>query len=132
MRRRMGAPSSHLGMAVGPPETERRISGFSLPGPSHMPGVPDQYSAGPAPLAKDSSEFAEAVSSTMANEPHGGRSRGVADTSAGARLTISPSMKVPTESPAPVQGDGRVVQSFRGRSFTDFNRGRSETYQDGR
>ena len=129
MRRRMNAPSSHLGMAVGPPEVERRIEGFSLPGPEHMPGVPDQYGVGSPPLAEDSAEFASAVSDSMATWPTGGRSHAVADESPGARLTVSPSMKIPTESPVPPYHQGRVVQSFRGRSYSGFNEGAADTYR---
>lgn len=91
-------------------------------------GVPDAYQPSQAPLATDNAEFAAEVSAVAANEPHGGRKGVPADTSAGARLTISPSMKIPIESPAPTQGQGKVVQSMRGRSFTTFNQGMSEVY----
>lgn len=136
MRRRMNAPSSHLGMAVGPPPSERAIEGFSLPGESHMPGVPDDFTAqawsrgdaAPAILSQDSAEFASAVSDSQATWPTGGRSHAVADESSGARLTVSPSMKIPTESPVPPYHQGRTVQSFRGRSFQGFNEGASEVY----
>lgn len=136
MRRRMGAPSSHLNMAVGPPASERAIEGFSLPGPGHHPGVPDDFTAqawsqgdsAPALLNSDSANFASAVSDAQATWPTGGRSHIMADESSGARLTVSPSMKVPTESPVPPYHQGRIVSSFRGRSYRGFSQGAGEVY----
>jgi hypothetical protein len=145
MRRRMGAPSSHMGMAVGAPAPEKRIDGFKMPTSGHLPGVPDanQYSTGetnyegsmwgsdPAvSRVGDAGEFASEVSAVVQGEPHPGRVGVMADTSGSARLTISPSMKIPQESPVPTQWQGRIVQSRPGRSMATFNDGSNETYGD--
>lgn len=139
-RRRIGAPSSHLAMATGAPAVETRIRGFSWPGPGHVMGVADdtglaeaneanrQY-AGDPDLSRvgDLGEFASEVSAVAQNEPHPPRGAINGADTASARLAISPSMKIPTESPAPTQWQGRVVQSRPGRSTGTFFQGAQET-----
>ena len=101
----------------------------------HIKGVPDVYPTGTGstgmgggpPLASDNAAFAAGVSAGVDAEPHPSRSRLSAGESAGARLTVSPSMKVPTESPVPTQGGGRVVPSTSSRQGS-FGQGQSEQY----
>jgi hypothetical protein len=154
-RRRMGAPSSHLGMAeqwsppyAGSPGGDAALSaaestasgnaqipiagGRYLGTGGHLKGVPDTLDyptdavgrSGP-PLAKDNASFASGVSSGVIAERHPPRSRLSAGESAGARLTVSPSMKVPQESPVPTQGQGRIVPSTPSRSGS-FSQGQGE------
>ena len=96
--------------------------------PLSQPGVPAEYGyqADPALKPTDPWEFASEVSAVQQGEPHPERRRIEAG---GARLTVSPSMKVPEESPAPTQGMGRVVPSRPGRSVATFSAGASETYE---
>jgi hypothetical protein len=92
-----------------------------------LKGVPDVYETGTGsvgrgskpPLASDNAAFASGVKAGVVQEPHPSRIRMSQAESAGARLTVSPSMKVPTESPVPTQGAGHVVPSMpsRTRSF---------------
>ena len=79
----------------------------------HIKGVPDAYETGSdtygrgeSPLAGDNAAFASGVSSAVQPEPHPPRGRLSPGESAGARLTVSPSMKFPEQSPVPTQGGG--------------------------
>lgn len=101
----------------------------------HLPGQPMSYSTGdgavgedPQIIATDPAEFVSEVSAVRQNEPH--PSRGRISGASGARLTISPSMKVPESSPAPTQGMGRVVPSQPGRSTGTFFMGMDEERSD--
>jgi hypothetical protein len=66
----------------------------------HIKGVPDTYptgtgSVGPGggpPLARDNASFASGVAAGVQGEPHPTRTRLSPGESAGARLTVSPSM----------------------------------------
>jgi hypothetical protein len=87
----------------------------------HIKGVPDTLPSTTgavgrgAPLAKDNASFASGVSAGTDAEPHPARTRLSAGESAGARLTVSPSWKIPQESPVPTQGGGRPVPSTPSR-----------------
>lgn len=88
----------------------------------HKKGVPDtlpttgrMVGKGGAPLAKDNASFASGVAGGVQAEAHPSRSRMGAGESAGARLTVSPSWKIPQESPVPTQGGGRPVPSTPSR-----------------
>jgi hypothetical protein len=153
----MGASSSHLGQAGGPggswsppyhdtgeaalaagEGTARGITEVPIAGgryvgkPSHLKGVPDTYETGTEtygygakPPLGDSSAFVAGVASGVQAEPHPPRGR--ITESAGSRLTVSPSMKVPTESPVPMQGGGRPVPSTSGRQAS-FGAGQAGAY----
>lgn len=149
MRRRMGAKSSHLGMAQGwDPDPIAKASvgeatkivggglnrqgGRSHGTMGHTPGVADDYSTGNAAgggdpaLSRvgDIAEFVSEVSAVRQNEPHPPRGRIYGG--GNARLTVSPSMKVAEESPAPTQFQGKVVPTGRGRSMGTFDAGAAE------
>jgi hypothetical protein len=154
IRRRMGAPSSHLGAAKGwdpaaiakasVSEAQRVVGdGLNHQGGrsmgttnGHMPGVADDYSTGETsyegkPMsdpnissAADNLRFVSAVSASRMNEPMG--TRGNAVEYGGPRLTVSPSMKNAETSPAPTQGQGKIVPNGGGRSRGMFNNGASE------
>ena len=89
--------------------------------PGHIKGVPDTYETGSdtygrgeSPLASDNAAFASGVAAGVQAEPHPPRSRGGPEL-ANARLTVSPSMKMPEQSPVPTQGGGRIVPSTSSR-----------------
>ena len=89
----------------------------------HIKGVPeayetgtDTYGRGGPPLSSDNAAFASGVKAGVAAEPHPSRGRLSGGESAGARLTVSPSMKIPEQSPVPTQGGGRPVPSVSSRS----------------
>jgi hypothetical protein len=75
-------------------------------------GVPAEYPTATKPPLGDSSHFISGVAGAVQSEPHPARSQ---TESSGARLTVSPSMKVPQESPVPTQGGGRPVPSTPSR-----------------
>lgn len=88
----------------------------------HIKGVPDTYDTGSdtygrgeSPLSHDNASFASGVKAGVQAEPHPSRTRMSAGESAGARLTVSPSMKMPEQSPVPTQGGGKVVPSSPSR-----------------
>jgi hypothetical protein len=102
----------------------------------HIKGVPDAYETGSdtygrgggPPLAHDNAAFASGVSSGVVDrEPTGPKPRLSAGESAGARLTVSPSMKMPEQSPVPTQGGGRVVPSRPSRQGS-FAQGQQGAY----
>ena len=102
-----------------------------LSAPGHKKGVPDVIPTGhgagaSGPPLGDNRAFASGVSAGVAPEPHPGRSRGGPEM-ANARLTVSPSMKVPQESPVPIQAMGRVVPSMPGRQAS-FGQGQAGAY----
>ena len=127
IRRRMGAESSHLGMA----EQHAKANGlWTPPGPQpgqvgtpgslaggigatggRLKGVPDAYETGSdtygrgakPPLASDNAAFASGVSAGVIQEPHPSRVAMSQGEAATARLTVSPSMKIPQESPVPTK-----------------------------
>ena len=150
IRRRMGAPSSHLGMAeqgasmagawTRPPSDDAALGqaeatargnvqvpvagGRVMKSSGRAKGVPPEYpTASPPPLG-DNSHFVAGVAGGVQAEPHPPRA---AMESHGARLTVSPSMKVPTESPVPTQGGGRPVPSTSSRQGS-FGQGQQEMY----
>jgi hypothetical protein len=101
--------------------------GRSMESRGHIKGVPDVYETGSdtygrgeTPLAPDNAAFTSGVKAGVVAEPHPPRGRLSPGESAGARLTVSPSMKMPEQSPVPTQGGGRVVpsQSSRQGSFS--------------
>jgi len=90
-------------------------------GTSHIKGVPDEYPTGTDTVGRgakpplgDNAAFASGVSAGVQAEPHPPRTRGGPEL-ANARLTVSPSMKVPQESPVPTQAQGRIVPSTPSR-----------------
>lgn len=87
-------------------------------------GVPPEYPSATKPPLGDSSHFVAGVSSGVSAEPHPARTRGGPEL-ANARLTVSPSMKVPQESPVPTQGQGRIVPSMPSRQGS-FGYGQQE------
>jgi hypothetical protein len=87
-------------------------------------GVPAEYPTATKPPLGDSSHFVEGVASGVQAEPHPSRPH---VESSGARLTVSPSMKVPQESPVPTQGGGRPVPSTPSRQGS-FSMGQQEMY----
>lgn len=98
-------------------------------------GVPPSYPTGTGamdkygpPLASDNASFASGVSAAVSAEPHPSRTRMSAGESAGARLTVSPSMKMPEQSPVPTQGGGRVVPSTPSRQGS-FSAGQQDMYR---
>lgn len=101
----------------------------------HIKGVPDTYPTGSGssgrgsgPPLGDNSAFASGVSSAVVDaERTGPRPRLSPGESAGARLTVSPSMKMPEQSPVPTQGGGRVVPSTPGRQES-FGQGQQGAY----
>jgi hypothetical protein len=100
--------------------------------PGHIKGVPDTYGTGSdtygrgeSPLASDNAAFASGVKAGVDAEPHPPRGRLSPGESAGARLTVSPSMKIPEQSPVPTQGGGKIVPSQSSRSAS-FSTGISE------
>ena len=133
----MGAAGSHLGMAEG--EAKRgeatMAAGGRSSGGGRIKGVPDSYDTGTASMGRGTSgqsqiasdpwEFASAVSSAQQGEPHPARGRLSQGESQGSRLTVSPSMKIPTESPVPTQGGGMPVPSTSSRTGS-FGAGQSE------
>jgi hypothetical protein len=104
-------------------------------GGSRLKGVPDAYETGTdtvgrgsgPPLASDNASFASGVKGGVQAEPHPSRTRMSAGESAGARLTVSPSMKTPQESPVPTQGGGYPVPSTPSRSGS-FSAGQQGAY----
>ena len=102
---------------------------------NNIRGVPSSYPTGNGSngrrssarnLVSDSSEFVSGVSAVMHPEGREARHAMNSAEAATARLTVSPSMKIPTESPAPTQGGGRVVTSRPGRSRSTFDAGAAE------
>ena len=100
----------------------------------HLKGVPDTlpyptdaYGKSGPPLAKDNASFASGVSAGTQAEPHPARTRLSEGESAGARLTVSPSMKMPEQSPVPTQATGRVVPSTPSRQGS-FSQGQAGAY----
>jgi hypothetical protein len=99
----------------------------------HLKGVSDSYGTGTGSVGRggpplgDNSAFASGVSAGVAAEPHPSRGRMSPGESAGARLTVSPSMKVPQESPVPTQAGGHVVPSVPGRQAS-FGQGQAGAY----
>jgi hypothetical protein len=100
----------------------------------HLKGVPDTYETGSdtygrgeSPLAHDNAAFASGVSAGVMAEPHPPRARMSPGESASARLTVSPSMKMPEQSPVPTQGGGHVVPSTPSRSGS-FAAGQQAAY----
>jgi hypothetical protein len=98
----------------------------------HLKGVPDTYGTGTGsygmgagPPLGDNRSFVAGVSAGVQAEPH--PRRNPTQESGGARLTVSPSMKVPTESPVPTQGGGRVVPSTPSRQGS-FSQGQAGAY----
>jgi hypothetical protein len=98
----------------------------------HLKGVPDSYETGSdtygrgeSPLSSDNAAFASGVKAGVQAEPHPAHGRLSPGESAGARLTVSPSMKMPEQSPVPTQGGGRVVPSQSSRAAS-FSTGMSE------
>jgi hypothetical protein len=89
-------------------------------------GVPPEYPTATKPPLGDSRAFVAGVSAGVQAEPHPSRTRGGPEL-ANARLTVSPSMKVPQESPVPTQGGGRIVPSTPSRQGS-FSQGQSEMY----
>jgi hypothetical protein len=99
----------------------------------HLKGVPDAYDTGSdtygrgqSPLSSDNASFASGVKAGVDAEPHPPRTRGGPEL-ANSRLTISPSMKIPEQSPVPTQGGGRVVPSTPGRQAS-FSQGQQGAY----
>lgn len=102
--------------------------------PGHIKGVPDDYETGSdtygrggSPLAPDNAAFASGVKAGVDAEPNPPRGRLSAGESAGARLTVSPSMKIPEQSPVPTQASGMVVPSRPSRS-SSFSEGQAGAY----
>lgn len=102
--------------------------------PGHIKGVPDVYETGTdtygrgeSPLSSDNAAFASGVKAGVQAEPHPSRTRMSPGESAGARLTVSPSMKIPEQSPVPTQGGGRVVPSMPSRQGS-FSQGQQGAY----
>lgn len=100
--------------------------------PGHIKGVPDAYETGSdtygrgeSPLSGDNAAFASGVTAGVTAEPHPPRGRLSPGESTGARLTVSPSMKMPEQSPVPTQGGGRVVPSQSSRQGS-FGQGQME------
>jgi hypothetical protein len=100
----------------------------------HIKGVPDAYETGSDtygrgenPLAHDNAAFTSGVSAGVQAEPHPARTRLSESESAGARLTVSPSMKMPEQSPVPTQGGGKVVPSTPSRQAS-FGQGQQGAY----
>jgi hypothetical protein len=100
-----------------------------------LKGVPASYQTGTAStgmgtsarnIVSDSSSFVQGVSDRE-SEPHPSRGRLSPGESAGARLTVSPSMKTPQESPVPIQGGGYPVPSQSGR-MAPFGAGVQESH----
>jgi hypothetical protein len=96
-----------------------------------LQGVPEDYETGTGtygrgagPPLGDNAAFASGVSAGVQAEPHPPRGR---IEGGGARLTISPSMKVPQESPVPTQGGGRTVPSTPSRQGS-FAQGQAGAY----
>jgi len=89
-------------------------------------GVPAEYPTAPKPPLGDSSHFVAGVAASVQAEPHPARTRGGPEL-ANSRLTISPSMKVPQESPVPTQGGGRPVPSTSSRQGS-FGAGQAGSY----
>ena len=101
----------------------------------HIKGVPDTYDTGTdtygpgaSMLAGDNAAFASGVAGAVQGEPHPSRGRLSEGESAGGRLTVSPSMKSPIESPVPIQGGGYPVPSISSRSGS-FQAGIDEMMQ---
>ena len=99
----------------------------------HIKGVPDTYETGSdtygrgeSPLAGDNAAFVSGVGGAVDAEPHPSRTRGGPEL-ANSRLTVSPSMKVPQESPVPTQGGGKIVPSTPSRQGS-FAAGQQEQY----
>ena len=93
-------------------------------------GVPPQYGLskyGP-PLAHDNAAFASGVKAGVQAEPHPKRTSMSPGEAAGARLTVSPSMKMPEQSPVPTQGGGRIVPSTPSRQGS-FSAGQQDMYR---
>jgi hypothetical protein len=101
--------------------------------PGHLKGVPDVYGTGTGSVGRgakpplgDNTAFISGVAAGVVDkEPTGPKPRLSPGESAGARLTVSPSMKVPTESPVPTQGQGRIVPSTPSRQGS-FGQGQQE------
>src|SRR5215831_1016294 len=143
----MGASSSHLAMTGGPSgiwhppaggpaalstaeatargEVQVPVAGGRLLGTGRAKGVPAEYPTAPKPPLGDNAAFVSGVQAGVQAEPHPSRTRLSPGESAGARLTVSPSMKIPQESPVPTQGQGRIVPSQPSRQGS-FATGQSE------
>lgn len=100
----------------------------------HKKGVPDTYETGTAsygrggpPLASDNASFASGVLAGVVSEPNRPRGKLSPGESAGARLTVSPSMKIPEQSPVPTQGGGMQVPSIPSRAGS-FSTGQQEAH----
>jgi hypothetical protein len=101
----------------------------------HIKGVPDVYETGSdtygrggkPPLASDNAAFASGVKAGVLAEPNRPRGRLSPGESAGARLTVSPSMKIPEQSPVPTQGGGVPVPSISSRAGS-FSTGQMEAH----
>ena len=89
-------------------------------------GVPAEYPTATKPPLGDSSHFVPGVAAGVQAEPHPPRTRGGPEM-ANARLTVSPSMKVPQESPVPTQGGGRPVPSTPSRQGS-FGAGQGDAF----
>jgi hypothetical protein len=107
---------------------------MSMGGP-RIKGVPDVYETGTdtygrgqSPLASDNAAFTSGVSAGVQAEPHPKRGALPQGEAATARLTVSPSMKVPQESPVPTQGGGYIVPSTPSRRGS-FAQGQQGAYQ---
>ena len=124
-----------LSAAEGTARGQVNIPSSAVSSGGRLKGVPDVYETGSdtvgrgsgPPLAKDNASFASGVSAGVQGEPHPSRSRMSAGESAGARLTVSPSMKMPQESPVPIQAGGHPVPSTPSRSQS-FAAGQQDMY----
>jgi hypothetical protein len=133
-----GSPGGEAALAAG--ESTARgeaqvpfAGGRYLGTGGHLKGVPDTYETGTdtygmgaKPPLGDSGAFVSGVASAVQPEPHPPRTRGGPEL-ANSRLTVSPSMKVPQESPVPTQGQGRVVPSTPSRQGS-FSQGQAGAY----
>lgn len=106
-------------------QEEDVVRGGGVQAANRPKGVPATYETGTATagprtsarnvLSSDPWAFASGVSSAREMEPHPPRPKAPQAEAAGARLTVSPSMKIPTESPVPTQGSGVTVPSSPSR-----------------
>lgn len=132
-----GSPGGEAALAAGESTAQGNAQvpfagGRYLGSGGHLKGVPDTlpYPTGAVgkagPPMGDSKAFASGVSAAVQPEPHPPRTRGGPEL-ANSRLTISPSMKVPQESPVPTQGGGRTVPSTPSRQGS-FSQGQAGAY----
>jgi hypothetical protein len=111
------------------------VTGGSMSGKKgYIQGQPNLSSYGTAaigkagpPLASDNNAFASGVSAAREIEPNKGKPKLSEGEARGARLTVSPSMKMPSESPVPTQGGGHPVPSISSR-LGSFGAGQSDSY----